>query len=68
MRPFRFAIHLREYGWEPTVLTIAAPGQELTDKEAALLRDVSVLSVKPPFDRVLAHDPHPPRHAVRVGS
>lgn len=51
MRPFRFAIHLREFGWAPTVLTIAAPGQELTEKEARLLKDVEVVRLHPPFDR-----------------
>ena len=50
MRPFRFAIHLAEFGWEPTVLTIASPGQRLTNKEARLLRDVRVLTIDPPVD------------------
>ena len=51
MRPFRFAIHLREFGWEPTVMTIPFPGGRLTDKEAHLLRDVRVLSIASPVDR-----------------
>ncbi len=51
MRPFRFAIHLREFGWEPTILTIASPGAQLTDKEAHLLKDIRVLSIASPIDR-----------------
>ena len=51
MRPFRFAIHLREFGWQPTVLTIAAQGQELTPKEARLLEGVEIVRLRPPFDR-----------------
>lgn len=51
MRPFRFAIHLREFGWEPTILTIASPGAQLTDKEAHLLKDIRVLSIASPMDR-----------------
>ncbi len=50
MRPFRFAIHLREFGWEPTILTIASPGAQLTDKEAHLLKDIRVLTVASPVD------------------
>ena len=53
MRPFRFAIHLREFGWEPTVLTIEAPGQELTAKEARLLEGIERVAPRPPFDRTL---------------
>lgn len=53
MRPFRFAIHLKEFGWEPTVLTIAAPGQQLSDKEARLLSGIDIVQLKPPFDRTI---------------
>ena len=53
MRPFRFAIHLRSFGWQPTVLTIATPGQQLTDKEAALLRGIEVIGIDTPFDRTV---------------
>jgi glycosyltransferase involved in cell wall biosynthesis len=51
MRPFRFVLHLRAFGWAPTVLTIAADGQELTAKEARLLSDVEIVRLAPPFDR-----------------
>ena len=51
MRPFRFAIHLKEFGWQPTVLTIAASGQTLTSKEERLLENVDIIELRPPFDR-----------------
>lgn len=51
MRPFRFAIHLRAFGWQPTVLAIAAEGQALTAKEARLLDGIDVRRLHPPFDR-----------------
>jgi len=51
MRPFRFAIHLRSFGWEPVVVTIAAANQSLTPKEAHLLKDVEIIEIHPPFDR-----------------
>jgi glycosyltransferase involved in cell wall biosynthesis len=58
MRPFRFAIHLREFGWEPTVLTIGALGATLTEKEQALLRGIRILTVDPPFDRTTRSESH----------
>lgn len=51
MRPFRFVLHLKEFGWQPTVLTIAAPGQTLTPKEAQLLSDVEIIELDSPLDR-----------------
>lgn len=50
LRPFKFAIHLKKFGWEPHVLTIASGG-ELTDKEQELLQDIQVYQLNPPFDR-----------------
>lgn len=51
LRPFRFAIHLRKFGWEPVVLTLAVPGQSLTRLEQRLLGDIRIIEIKPPFDR-----------------
>lgn len=51
MRPFRFAIHLEEFGWRPTVLTIKAPGQRLTRREADLLEHVDIIELESPVDR-----------------
>lgn len=49
LRPFKFAIHLKEFGWEPHILTIASPGY-LTDIEQRLLGKVTVHQLHPPFD------------------
>jgi hypothetical protein len=50
LRPFKFAIHLRDYGWDPHIITIASEGT-LTEKERRLLEDISVYKLTPPFDR-----------------
>ncbi len=49
MRPLRFAIHLREFGWDPVVMTIASRGS-LTPREAGLLKGIPVVELSPPFD------------------
>ncbi|HLR26556.1 MAG TPA: hypothetical protein VK112_11870 [Fodinibius sp.] len=49
LRPFKFAIHLQNFGWEPHIITIASDGQ-LTRKEQKLLKDISVYQLDPPFD------------------
>lgn len=51
LRPFRFAIHLRKFGWEPVVLTLATPGERLSRLEKQLLGDIRTIEIKPPFDR-----------------
>ncbi len=51
MRPFRFAMHLREYGWEPTVLTLATSEGQLTAREERALEGVEIISLESPFDR-----------------
>lgn len=58
MRPFRFAVHLREFGWDPVVLTIATPGQRLTDKESTLLEDIEILELSSPIDRTSRSESH----------
>lgn len=50
LRPFKFAIHLRDFGWEPHIITIASDG-ELTAKEQLLLEDIPIYPLRPPFDR-----------------
>jgi glycosyltransferase involved in cell wall biosynthesis len=56
MRPFRFVLHLRAFGWEPVVVTIRARGQRLTPREAELLRGVETIELVPPFDRTTASE------------
>lgn len=50
LRPFKFAIHLRDFGWEPHIITIASDGK-LTAKEQRLLQDIPIYTLNPPFDR-----------------
>ncbi|HLR77254.1 MAG TPA: hypothetical protein VK106_06305 [Balneolaceae bacterium] len=49
-RPFKFAIHLKKYGWEPHVFTIRETRNTLTAKEKAFLSDIAVHEIKSPFD------------------
>lgn len=49
-RPFKFAIHLKEFGWEPTVVSIDEQNGELTGKEHSLLSGITVHKLSPPFD------------------
>jgi glycosyltransferase involved in cell wall biosynthesis len=51
MRPFRFVVHLREYGWTPTVVTIQTTHQSLTEREAELLDGIDIIELDVPFDR-----------------
>ncbi len=51
LRPFKFAIHLSSYGYQPVVLTISYPEGEFTDLEKKLLDDISIIEIKSPFDR-----------------
>lgn len=49
-RPYKFAIHLRSYGYEPVILTIANTGTEMTSKEKEFLNGIKIIEIKPPFD------------------
>lgn len=51
LRPFKFAIHLKDFGWKPVVLTISPSGSSLSDKEKQLLEGITIIEVTPPFDR-----------------
>lgn len=51
-RPFKFAIHLKEYGYNPVILTIGATGTNgMTEKEKELLHGIEIINIEPPFDR-----------------
>lgn len=50
LRPFKFAIHLQKYGWEPHIITIDSEGT-LTSKEQQLLQNISVYRLHSPLDR-----------------
>lgn len=49
-RPFKFAIHLKKYGWDPSIITIKEQKGSLTEKEKELLSDIPIYKIKPPFD------------------
>ena len=51
LRPFKFAVHLRSYGYQPVILTISSPKNECTELEKKLLEEIQVLEIDPPFDR-----------------
>lgn len=51
MRPFKFAIHLRSYGYQPVILTISSPGNRCTELETKLLEEIPIIEIEPPFDR-----------------
>lgn len=51
MRPFKFAIHLREYGWKPVVLTIQNSNDRLSELENELLEGIEIIKLTSPFDR-----------------
>lgn len=51
LRPFKFAIHLHSYGYQPVILTISSPGNQCTELEKKLLGEIPVIEIEPPFDR-----------------
>lgn len=51
LRPYKFAVHLQQMGWEVSVLTISTPGGEFTPREAEALKNVKIIPIYPPFDR-----------------
>jgi len=51
LRPFKFAIHMKEMGWEPVILTIAEKTGKLTEKERVLLDGIKIIEIDTPFDQ-----------------
>ena len=51
LRPYKFAIHLKNKGWTPTILTIKDSSGELSENEKKALEGVEIIEVSPPFDR-----------------
>lgn len=49
-RPYKFAIHLNEFGWTPTIVTIRESNERFTKKELKLLKDIEVIKLTPLFD------------------
>ena len=55
LRPFRFACHLNELGWQPTVLCLATAGEALTADERSRCRGIERIEMAAPFDRTRRH-------------
>lgn len=51
LRPFKFAIHMKEMGWEPVILTIAEKTGKLTERERVLLDGIKIIEIDTPFDQ-----------------
>ena len=51
LRPFKFAIHLQSYGYQPVILTIASPESTFTKLEKEVLKNIPIIEIEPPFDR-----------------
>lgn len=51
LRPFKFAMHLREFGWTPTVVCLATPGARLTERERSHLEGIELIELDSPLDR-----------------
>lgn len=62
LRPFKFAIHLKKFGYQPVILTIANPGSEMTPKERELLQGIEIIEIESPFDRTISASSHKPEH------
>ncbi len=59
MRPYKFAIHLKKYGWEPSVLCIEDSSSEMTEKEREHLKDIPIFKLKSPIDRTYKDNKKP---------
>ena len=57
LRPYKFAIHLKNKGWTPTILTIKDSSGELSENEKKALEGVEIIEVYPPFDRTTSGKP-----------
>lgn len=54
LRPFKFAIHLQSYGYQPVILTISSLDDHSTELEKRLLKEIPVIEITTPFDRTSA--------------
>lgn len=50
LRAFKFAIHLRDFGYQPVIFSIKDKYGIMTEKEENLLNGIPVFSISPPFD------------------
>ncbi len=59
LRPYKFAIHLKKYGWEPSVLCIEDASSKMTEKEREELKGIEIFELKPPVDRTYKDNKSP---------
>lgn len=57
LRPYKFVKHLREFGWEPSVLCIQESNSELTEIEKSNLEGIEVFKLQTPLDRTSTTKP-----------
>ena len=50
IRPFRFATHLKMFGWEVVVICIKDSKNKLTKKEETMLEGIKVYEIETPID------------------
>lgn len=67
LRPYKFAIHLREFGWEPVICTIQDSGSKMTETEQKNLEGIKIIKITPPFDRT-THTPAQKTSTGRSGA
>lgn len=51
LRAFKFAIHLKEFGYQPAILSIHDQTAKMTEKEEQLLAGIPRFSISTPFDK-----------------
>ena len=56
LRVFKFAIHLKDFGYQPGILSVQDDSGILTEKETELLEGIPQFSISPPFDKTSNHD------------
>jgi hypothetical protein len=56
LRTFKFAIHLKKFGYHPVVLTIKDDSSLASEAEKELLKGLEVVELSTPFDRTIKSD------------
>lgn len=58
LRAFKFAIHLKEFGFQPAILSIHDKTGRITAQEEELLKGIPLFSITPPFDKTAGGNTH----------
>src|SRR5690625_6043783 len=51
LRAFKFAIHLKEFGFQPAILSIHDKTGRITAQKEGLLKGIPLFSLTPPFNK-----------------